>query len=280
MATALDEILREGKRAIRSILPQPVLNWREVQFYEKYGEIELHLLEFLCDPMRDSIDIGANEGCYIHFLKRWSRRIYAFEPLPTLAALLRRKFPTGVVLKEVALSRAPGTLELRVPVMDGRMVTGCSTISQEAASFYPAHRAIAVPVDTLDNVYSGHAGFIKIDVEGHEEAVLEGAKNTIARCRPTVLVEVVEHLSNGGVGRVGEFFRALGYRGYFAYRRDLLPVEQFDRAAMQSMETHPDLLADLDVRDRSNSFAHNFIFLPPGEPPVTVTRIREKLARL
>ena len=55
MATALNELVREGKRAIKSILPQPVLNWREVQYYEKYGEIELHILEFLCDECETAL---------------------------------------------------------------------------------------------------------------------------------------------------------------------------------------------------------------------------------
>lgn len=34
-------------------------------------------------------------------------------------------------------------------------------------------------------------GFIKIDVEGYEKFVLEGAQDTIARCRPTLQLEIV-----------------------------------------------------------------------------------------
>jgi FkbM family methyltransferase len=280
MATALSEIVREGKRAIKSILPRPVLNWREAHYYEKHGEVELHLLEFLCDPARDSIDVGAHDGCYIHFLKRLSRRVYAFEPLPALAANLKRKFPSGVVVKEMALSSTPGTLELRVPVVEGVMVIGCSTLSREAAAAYPGHRAITVAVDTLDNVYSGDAGFLKIDVEGHEAALLEGARNTLARSRPAVLIEVVERLARGGVARTNGFFRELGYRGHFVYRRELLPVEAFDAETMQREDNIPDLTANLDTRERFPDYAYNFLFLPPGEPPATVDRIRAKLAQL
>ena len=56
---------------------------------------------------------------------------------------------------------------------------------------------LKVHMDRLDNVYSGTAGFIKIDVEGHEQAVLDGAVETIDRCRPRLLVEVDERLSPG-----------------------------------------------------------------------------------
>jgi len=280
MATALNELVREGKRAIKSILPQPVLNWREVQYYEKYGEIELHILEFLCDPARDAIDVGANDGCYVHFLKKYSRRVYAFEPLPILAEALRRKFPHDVVVKQVALSRAPGSAELRMPVIDGMLVTGCSTISQRAADFYPAHQAISVPMDALDNIYSGDVGIMKIDVEGHEEAVLDGARKTIARCSPTVIVEVLEHLSPGGNQRVTEYFRSLGYSGYFIWRRELLPLEAFDGATMQRGEDSPAVAASLESRDRFGSYVYNFIFLPRSEPKATLDRIRARLLEL
>jgi FkbM family methyltransferase len=280
MATALNELVREGKRAIKSILPQPLLNWREVQYFEKYGEIELHILEFLCDPARDAIDIGANDGCYVHFLKRYSRRVYAFEPQPILTERLRRKFPHDVVVKQIALSRAPGTAELRMPLVDGLLVTGCSTISHHAAATYPAHQAISVPTDALDNIYSGDVGIIKIDVEGYEDAVLDGARKTIARCNPTVIVEVMEHLSPGGYQRVSEYFRTLGYRGYFIWGREFLPLEAFDCAAMQRNEDKPSLAARLETHDRFPSYVYNFIFLPQGEPAATLDRIRTRLLQL
>ena len=50
-------------------------------------------------------------------------------------------------------------------------------------------------MDRLDNVYRGRAGFIKIDVEGHEQAVLDGAVETIRRCKPRMLVEIDDRLS-------------------------------------------------------------------------------------
>ncbi|HTG24869.1 MAG TPA: hypothetical protein VK681_32895, partial [Reyranella sp.] len=39
---------REARRTLRSFCPQAVLNWREARYYARYGEVELHLLEFLC----------------------------------------------------------------------------------------------------------------------------------------------------------------------------------------------------------------------------------------
>src|SRR6266404_5337131 len=72
------------RQALRSLCPRPLLNWREARFYARYGEVELHLLEFLCRADQDAIDIGANDGSYVHFLRRRA---------------LREKFPRDVVVE-------------------------------------------------------------------------------------------------------------------------------------------------------------------------------------
>jgi hypothetical protein len=48
-----------------------------------------------------------------------------------------------------------------------------------------------VQVETLDSYCFQDVGFIKIDVEGYEKFVLEGAQQTIQRCRPTLQLEIV-----------------------------------------------------------------------------------------
>ena len=175
---------RDARQTLRTFCPQALLNWREARFYGRYGEVELHLLEFLCRRDQDAIDVGANDGSYVHYLRRHARRVVAFEPMPTLARALRRKFARGVVVEALALSDTTGTVSLCMPVVDGVVVTGCSTVSSKASATYPAHRTIEVPMDRLDNVYGDQVGFIKIDVEGHEQAVLDGAVETVRRCQP------------------------------------------------------------------------------------------------
>ena len=94
----------EARQALRALCPQPLLNWREARFYGRYGEVELHLLEFLCRRDADAIDIGANDGSYVHYMRRHARHVVAFEPMPTLAKALRQKFPRGVTVEPIALS--------------------------------------------------------------------------------------------------------------------------------------------------------------------------------
>lgn len=271
---------REARRALRSLCPQAVLNWREARYYARYGEVELHLLEFLCHRDRDAIDVGANDGSYVHYLRRYARRVIAFEPMPALAHMLRRKFRRGVVVESLALSDAAGRVSLCMPVVDGAVVNGCSTISSAASAVYPAHRAIEVPMDRLDNVYGGDVGFIKIDVEGHQQAVLDGAVATIRRCQPRMLVEAEERLSPGGLARAKAYFKPLGYRGYYVHDGRLEPVDQFSIARLQKPSNLPDLTAPLEQRKRFGQYLYNFIFLPPDEPTETLRRLSDRLSRL
>ena len=271
---------REARQALRSLCPQALLNWREARFYGRYGEVELHLLEFLCSRNRDAIDVGANDGSYVHYLRRHARRVIAFEPMPSLVNGLRTKFGYGVDIRPIALSDTAGTVELRMPVVDGVTVTGCSTVSPTASATYPDHQAIEVPMATLDSIYDGDVGFIKIDVEGHEQAVLDGAVETIRRCRPRMLVEIDERLSPGGLHRAKAYFKALDYQGYFVHAGHLDPIDWFVTEEMQDPANLPDLTASLQQRQRFGRYIYNFIFLPQDEPDATLHRMTARLAEL
>lgn len=285
LAVTAGGLVREGKRHLRAICPQPLLNWREARFYAKYGEVELHVLPYLCRRDMDALDIGSNDGCYVHFLKKHARRVYAFEPLPWLAEDLRRKFQRDIsagalVVNDVALSNVSGESTLRVPIIDGVLVHGCSSLAERALTKYPYAKEVSIRTEPLDAVYSGRVGFIKIDVEGHEEAVLEGARRTIARCHPRLQVEVEETIAPGAIARVAAFFRALNYRGYFIFQRQLKPIEQFDRRVMQNPANYPDLKAGLEARERFGRYIYNFLFVPPDEREDTLRRIRQRIAGL
>jgi FkbM family methyltransferase len=272
--------LRDGKRALRAVLPQAVLNWREMRYFAKYGEIELHVVDHLCRRDEDSIDIGANDGCYIHVMKKYSRYVHAFEPIPWLAQDLHRKFRRGVSIKQIALSNEPGNTVLHLPIVNGQLVPGCSSISAEASAYYKQHQEIPVRMEKLDDIYRGKAGFIKIDVEGHEESVLEGARQTIVRCQPRMLVEIDERLAENGYKNISKFFADLDYRGFLIVNRQVIGSERYDRATMQRPEDLPDLSARLEVRPRFARYIHNFLFFPAAEAEGLVRKVEARIATL
>lgn len=256
------------------------MNWREKGYFGAYGEPEMHLVEFLCRRDQDAIDVGANYGGYVHFMRGHARQVIAFEPIPEFVQLLRGKFASDVVIEPIALSDRPGDTRLYTPIVDGVPVGGCATLSTDAASAYGKHGVMQVRADRLDNVYSGAAGFMKIDVEGHEQAVLDGAVDTIGRCLPRILVEIEEHLSPGGLDRAKGFFSRLGYRGFYAHGGRLEAIEKFSLKEMQNPLNRVSVTETLRERPKSKGYVNNFMFLPPNEPRATLDRMAERLARL
>ena len=178
-------------------------------------EPELTLLPSLCDPGRYSVDVGASMGLYTMHLLGYSAGCVSFEPRSTHAAELRRIFANSrppVRVEQVGLSDRAGVASMRVVDSD----LGRSTIE-------PANRledgdrihTEEVPIRTLDSFELPAVGFIKIDVEGHEESVLRGAVETLKKYRPNLLIEMEERHKAGTVEATTRLLGELGYTRYF-----------------------------------------------------------------
>ena len=59
----------------------------------------------------------------------------------------------------------------------------------------------------MDDIYKGRVSFIKLDVEGHELQVLEGARDVLTNHLPTLLVELIDYEES----KVPLFLKDLGY---------------------------------------------------------------------
>jgi FkbM family methyltransferase len=292
MAVAIPHVrhrsfVSEVKQQLRPFCPQPVLNWREEVYYRKYGEIELHLVEFLCDRRRDAIDVGANEGCYDYWLRRYARHVIAFEPQPALAEALVNKFGASITVRNLALSREAGKAILRIPQIDGILIDGCASLSPSenvdalaaTSASISTHRDIEVRTAALDDIYEGDVGFIKIDVEGFEDAVLDGAIKTIDRCRPNLLIEIIERMSPGGIARVSKWLGHFGYQGFYVRPNRLAPIETFDIQTMQRPQDAVSLTAELSARKRFPLFISNFVFLAADKLSKRRAKIDARLAQ-
>lgn len=275
---AQHEFLRRAKAAARDFCPKPLLLWREARYFEKYGERELRLVRHLCHRERDAVDAGAHEGSYVHFMKRHARRVFAFEPVPSLAEALAWKFAPRVVVRNIALSRESGTVILRIPLLDGAPVNGLASLNGGAETAM-AVTEIAVQARPLDEVFAGDAGFIKVDVEGHEEAVLDGAAKTIARCRPRLLIEIEEDRVPGAPARIHAFLRRFNYRGYFVSGRTLASFETFDPATMQRPADIVGFQAGVP-RQSFDRYCNNFLFVADEEAEPLSARIEAALRRI
>jgi FkbM family methyltransferase len=148
----------------------------------------------LLDPGETALDIGANYGYMSSILAQRAGSggsVAAFEPHPALFPVLRasaERWRADVRLAPVhvqpfALSRMAGTARLREPIA-GK--PGLATLEATPGSA----DAWDVELRRLDDVApDGPIGVVKIDVEGHEHAVLEGGPGVLGRVRDVVLEE-------------------------------------------------------------------------------------------
>lgn len=256
----MDRMKRKLKALLKSALerfaPQLLYAYQIVRL--RRSEPELRLLARLCKKDAVSVDVGANIGLYCYYMLPHSSKVVAFEPLPQMQQRLERFLGERIALFPVALSDHPGDCELRLPqdsptwaTIEPRNTLGLNT-SAPIVSYN-------VPVRRLDDYKFDHVGVIKIDVEGHEEAVLRGGLETIREAQPALIIEIEERHNPGAVRRVSSLLAELGYRGYFFEQNRMNPMEEFDPRRDQAIE-------NLGARGKIGRYINNFIFLPQGMP--------------
>lgn len=215
-------------------------------------EEEMKILGLLVRHHDQVIDIGGNRGIYAYQLWKLGALVEVFEPNPACAAVLAAwagSKPT-VNIHTVALSDVSGTATLHIPV-DAAGVEHDASASLEHADFDKARDQL-VGLRTLDSFGFQEVGFIKIDVEGHEYSVIEGAAKTIATSKPALLVEIEQRHSHRPIVEVFEKILGFGYQGFFMKVDRLIDLENFDVVRHQSMENFSDSKA---------RYVNNFLFL-------------------
>lgn len=138
------------------------------------------------------VDVGTNRGQVLSEAVRVAPtgRHVAFEPIPSLAAEVARSFPQ-VDCRQMALGARAGTEEF----CHFRTLDGWSGLrrSPEISDERGDPEFIAVRVSTLDaEIGELIPDVIKIDVEGAERDVLEGARSVLSEARPVVIFEHVD----------------------------------------------------------------------------------------
>lgn len=182
-----------------------------------------------------AFDVGAHAGNRTRALRALGARVVAVEPQPDFQRVLRFLFgrDDGVVLAPLALGAEAGRAELAISARHPTVTTLAAQWRQARsgdADFAQVSwdRRLDVEVSTLDALIARHGepAFVKIDVEGHEAAVLDGLT------RPVACVSV-EYLPRalGGVEACLQRLERLA-----AYRYNWSPGESFALGAAQWLD--------------------------------------------
>lgn len=161
------------------------------------GRAEQELTAFLSRKMRDLegdfLDVGANIGFYtLLFCQQNSGTAYAFEPLSVNREQLRRNLSlNGVDNCQVFASGLSDTQEETTLYYHpcNRGAGGTVPSGPGFQSLMREEDATFAPLDEVSGL-SETVSLVKIDVEGHELAVVRGARETLRRQKPTILIEL------------------------------------------------------------------------------------------
>lgn len=143
-------------------------------------------------PGDHAVDVGAHQGDVTRQILQSTGqegRVLAVEPLPHLAANLRRTLGDAVIVEECALTDGvAGEAEF----LHVKNHPGYSGLRERDYPDAPDFERVTVRTRPLDELVEQHGirpRLIKIDVEGAELLVLRGARETIREFRPMILVE-------------------------------------------------------------------------------------------
>src|SRR5258705_13499612 len=99
-------------------------------------------------------------------------------------------------------------------------------------------KEIVVPCYRIDDLNLDPVGVIKMDAEGHEAAILDGAVKLFERDSPSVLMEADDTRHHTGcVADARAFFEERGYTGFFMLGRQLKSISEFDFGKHQNPDS-------------------------------------------
>lgn len=132
---------------------------------------------------RVALDIGANVGLWSRDLVQQFEQVIAFEPVAMFReCLIRNVQSSNLTVQPMALGDREGMICMIIT--EGN--TGHTHVDPNSVQG-------DTKIQRLDNLMLDNVDYIKIDCEGFEYRVLQGAKETICQCRPVVVIEQKPH---------------------------------------------------------------------------------------
>lgn len=239
-------LYRHARR--RGVFATPLGRWlflRAYWTYKRLWEADITFLRRFVPRDAWIVDVGANVGFFSRQFCGWvsgNGRVLAFEPegenFQALEVIARRSGRGQVLLARQSLvANADTTLHLELnPDNPADHHIGAEGIPTRA-----------VRLDTeIKNLGWPRVGLIKIDVQGAEPLVLEGAHETLARSRPAIYMEIDE-ASLARFGSSAEELQSqlasLGYAMYEANERRLdIPIDSARAASVRAGVGYADFL--------------------------------------
>jgi len=212
------------------------------------------LLEAVLGRDSNCVDVGAHGGRFLDLFLEFAPdgEHYAFEPIPLMADGLRRRYPRVKVL-ETALGDESGETDFYI----ARRMKAWSGLRKQPYPSGEVPDVIRVRIERLDTALPAaySPALIKIDVEGAEMEVLEGAAGVLKRARPVVIFEHAKIHNTEYDTDPGRIFGLL--------EEDLgMDIYTLDLRGPLSMERLEDIYERSDESGYDSSAETNFVAWP------------------
>lgn len=204
---------------------------------KKKYEKELSIIDKFSDKNKSAVDVGVYRGVYSYKLAKEFKHVYAYEPNSLIYPFLKKnltKIIKNLTINNLALSNSNGTANLKIPNRSKSIFKnnveelyklGCATIHEKNS--FNDYKSIKVNKVKLDKILKNiEIGFIKIDVEGHEREVIEGATDIITKCKPILLVEIEERHNKKPIMETINFIKQLGYSAFYCENNALKNINK------------------------------------------------------
>ena len=196
------------------LMPPSFFYRRRIAQEARSGEPELAVLGELLPPGGTAVDVGANLGVFAYALADIADRVVAFEPNPDYAFFARWMLRGRAEVHELALSDRSGRGTLYVPVSDGGMALHLAGSLKRTHSQFRNIATHDVEIRKLDEFGLTDVHFVKVDVEGGEREVLDGARATVARNRPIMLLELLAGTHDDPAACTAAICESFGYDAF------------------------------------------------------------------
>jgi FkbM family methyltransferase len=240
-----DTILRRCRWGMMMYSGHDVIIGRALTRYGEFAEDENTLLAPLIKPGHIAVDVGANVGTVSLFLADAvgsTGQVYAFEAQREVFHYLCGNVVMNQHRQVTCINAAVGAREgtIQLPPIDYSVQSNFGSVTLCGQGDGDTR------LQTVDSLNLSQCRLIKIDVEGMEPEVLEGAASTFDRCEP---VAYVENKKSERSSTVIGFFLNRGYRLYWHFARFYRP-DNFRRSPTNVFGNTGDI---------------NMLCLPPSE---------------
>ncbi len=151
----------------------------------KFEKFETYLMKRLAKNANTVVDVGANIGYYTMILSKLAKKVVAFEPEPMNLVILRKNITTNKInnvdIVDMAVSDKVEALSLGL--------SNENYGDHQINSDEPGRQRVQINATTLDDSVKDEISIIKIDTQGWEPKVIDGAKKLIKSDHPIIFME-------------------------------------------------------------------------------------------